>query len=357
MSALETNEPQVSRRGLVQRLRWPAMIGVVLLAAAIALFVYLTGGRYESTDDAQIGGARVSIAASVPGRVVEIDVRDNQFVRAGQVLFRLDAGPLDKALDEAQASVAASRLQVEQMKATYRQRLADVNTAQASLDYLETDARRQAALVAAGTATAAQSDQAASQVEQARQKLEAAKQAAAAALAGLGGRADVADDDHPLVRQATARANAAELNKTYTEIIAPMDGIVTRVDQLQVGDYIATGTPVFALVSKELWIDANFKENQLEYMRAGQSAKIKLDAYPDLRFDARVQAITPGTGSSFSLLPAENATGNWVKVTQRVPVRVVFDHTPEVPLEPGLSATITVDTTHHRRLFGSEPDQ
>ena len=193
------------------------------------------------------------------------------------------------------------------------------------------------------------------QVDQARQKLDAARQAAAGALAGLGGNPNVAPDQHPLVRQASARAAMAGLNQTYLSVIAPQDGIVTKVDQLQVGDYITTGTPVFSLVSSRLWIDANFKENQLEYMRAGQSATIKLDAYPDTSFDAVVQAISPGTGSSFSLLPAENATGNWVKVTQRVPVRIVFRRYPDVPLEPGLSATIKVDTTHHRRLFGSEP--
>ncbi len=341
----------------MQRLRWPVMIGVVELALLIGLFAYLTGGRYETTDDAQVGGARVSISSSVSGRVVEIDVRENQFVHAGQVLFRLDAQPFQTAYDQAAASLAASRMQVDQLKATYRQRQADVRTAEASLDYLVTDAHRQAALVAAGTATAAQVDQARSQVDQGRQRLAAAREAAAAALAALGGKADIAPDDHPLVRQAAAVVANAALNQSYTDIVAPEDGIVTKVDQLQVGDYITTATPVFALVARRLWIDANFKENQLEYMRAGQTAKVKLDAYPDQRFEAKVEALTPGTGSSFSLLPAENATGNWVKVTQRVPVRIVFARDPGVPLAPGLSASVTVDTRHHRDLFGWEPIQ
>jgi membrane fusion protein (multidrug efflux system) len=338
----------------MQRLRWPVMIGVVVLALVIGLVVYLAGGRYESTDDAQIAGARVAISSSVSGRVVEIDVRDNQQVRAGQVLFRLDPQPLQTVFDEAQASVAAGRLQVEQLKATYRQRQADVKTAEASLAYLLTDAHRQTALVGAGTATQAQADQASSQVDQARQRLAAAQDAAAAALAGLGGDPDISPDSHPLVRQAQARLASAALNQSYLTIIAPQDGVVTKVDQLQVGSYINTAAPVFSLVSNRLWIDANFKENQLEYMRAGQAAKVKLDAYPDQRFEAKVEALTPGTGSSFSLLPAENATGNWVKVTQRVPVRIVFTRDPGVPLSPGLSATVTVDTNHHRRLFGSE---
>ena len=132
---------------------------------------------------------------------------------------------------------------------------------------------------------------------------------------------------------------------------------MTKVDQLQVGDYINAGAPVFSLVSTHVWIEAEFKENQLEYMRAGQHAKVKIDAYPDTRFDATVQAISPGTGSSFSLLPPENATGNWVKVTQRVPVRLEFTPRPDVPLESGLSANVTVDTTHHRTLFGGNHPQ
>ena len=157
--------------------------------------------------------------------------------------------------------------------------------------------------------------------------------------------------------QALAQSARAVLNQSYLVIIAPQDGVVTKVDQLQVGDFVTAAAPVFSLVSNRLWVDANFKENQLEYMRSGQPASIKLDAYPDTRFEATVEAISPGTGSSFSLLPAENATGNWVKVTQRVPVRIVFTHPPEVPLEPGLSASVSVDTSHHRHLFGSEPAQ
>lgn len=353
MSSLEANEPTTRRRGWLQRLRWPLMIGVVVLACLVGLYVYLTGGRYQSTDDAQVGGARVSIAPSISGRVVELDVRDNQLVKAGQLLFRLDPRPFQTAYDQAAANLASARLQVDQLKANYRQREADVKDAQAAVAYAQIDARRQAALVTAGTATAAQLDQAQSQLDQARQRLDAAKQAAAAALAALGGNADVAPDQHPLVQQAQAQVARARLDQSYVDVVAPQEGIVTKVDQLQVGDYINTGAPVFSLVSDRLWIDANFKENQLEYMRAGEPAKVRLDAYPDRRFDAVVQAITPGTGSSFSLLPAENATGNWVKVTQRVPVRIVFTRTPDVPMPPGLSATVTVDTGHKRHLFGA----
>jgi membrane fusion protein (multidrug efflux system) len=357
MSLPEASETPARRQGWMRRLRWPIMIGVVVLALVIGLVVYLGGGRYEATDDAQVGGARVSISSSVSGRVVEIDVKDNQFVHKGDVLFRLDPEPGQTMIAESQANVAAVRLQVNELKATYQQRLADVKAAQADLSYLQTDAHRQATLVTAGTGTGAMVDQANSRVAAAQQKLSASRQAASAALASLGGEANVAPENHPLVKQAQAQAARATLNQSYLTVIAPQDGVVTKVDQLQVGSYINLSTPVFTLVSSRLWIDANFKENQLEYMRAGQSARIKLDAFPDVKFKAHVEAISPGTGSSFSLLPAENATGNWVKVTQRVPVRVTFDNKPDMPLAPGLSATVTVDTTHKRHLFGSEPDR
>jgi len=342
-------------RRRIQRLRWPIMIGVVALALLIGLFVYLSGGRYESTDDASVQGARVSIAASISGRVVDIEVRENQQVKAGQVLFRIDGRPYQTASEQANAALANARLQVEEMKATYAQREADVKAAQDELTYLTGESERQKALVAAGTSTGAQAASAASQVDQARQKLASAQQLAAAALAALGGNADIAVDSHPTVRQAAAQVAAAGLNQSYIDVVAPQDGVVTKVDQLQVGDYINAGAPVFSLISSHIWLEAEFKENQLEYMRAGQHAKVKIDAYPDVRFDAVVQAISPGTGSSFSLLPAENATGNWVKVTQRVPVILEFSPRPDVPLEAGLSASVTVDTTHHRHLFSASP--
>jgi membrane fusion protein (multidrug efflux system) len=339
----------------MQRLRWPIMLGVVLLALLIGLFVYLTGGRYETTDDSSIQSARVSIAASISGRVVDVEVRDNQQVKAGQVLFRIDGRPYQTAFVQASAALANARMQVEGLKAAYQQHEAEVKAAQVDLTYLTGEAARQKALVAAGVSTQAQSANAASQADQARQRLASEQQQAAAALAALGGDANIDVDAHPTVRQAAAAVAVAGLNQSYIDVVAPQDGVVTKVDQLQVGDYITAGAPVFSLVSNAIWIEAEFKENQLEYMRPGQTAKVKIDAYPDVRFDAKVGAISPGTGSSFSLLPPENATGNWVKVTQRVPVRLEFAPRPDVPLEAGLSASVTVDTTHHRHLFGGSP--
>jgi membrane fusion protein (multidrug efflux system) len=355
---LETEPPATPiwrDRRRIQRLRWPIMIGVVALAIVIGLYVYLSGGRYETTDDAAVKGARVSVAASISGRVVDIQVRDNQLVKAGQVLFSLDGRPYQTAYLQASAALASARLQVEELKANYAQRQAEVKAAQDDLAYLSGEADRQKALLAAGTGTGAQAANAASQADQARQRLASAREQANAALAALGGNPNIAPDAHPIVRQAAAQVAAAGLNQSYIAVVAPQDGVVTKVDQLQVGDYINAGAPVFSLVSNHIWLQAEFKENQLEYMRPGQHAKIKIDAYPDVKFDAVIEDVSPGTGSSFSLLPAENATGNWVKVTQRVPVNLEFTPRPDVPLEDGLSASVTVDTTHHRHLFGGSP--
>ncbi|MDR3507251.1 MAG: HlyD family secretion protein, partial [Caulobacteraceae bacterium] len=353
---LPPSEPApVARRptGRLRRLRWPIMVGAVVLVAAAGLYVYLTGGRYESTDDAQIQSARVSVSGSISGRVVSVRVREGQFVKAGEVLYQLDARPFEAAYDEATANLEANRLQVEGLKAAYRQHEADLKSAEDNLTYLRAEAKRQKALVSAGTATEVQAAQLANQAEQASHTVDAQREALANALAALGGKPDIPVDQHPLVLQSKARLTSASLNKGYVDVVAQQDGIVTKVDQLQAGNYVNASTPVFSLVAPRGWIEANFKENQLEYMRAGQAATIKVDAYPDRIFKARLVSISPGTGSSFSLLPPENATGNWVKVTQRVPVRLEFDGDPGAPMPAGLSVSVKVDTTHHRHLFGS----
>jgi membrane fusion protein (multidrug efflux system) len=339
-------------RGWLRRLRWPLMIGAVLIVLVVGFIVYLTGGRYQSTDDAQVVGARVQVSSTLSGRVVTIAVHEGQLVRTGQLLFQLDGRPYETATAEAQANLANARLQIEALKASYRQQQANLKTAQDSAAYLAGEAVRARALVAAGTETAAQAAQAVDQADRARSQVASAQAQLANALAPLGGDPNLAADDAPTVRVAAARVANANLNQGYINIVASQDGVVTKVDQLQVGDYINASQPVFSLVSNRFWVEANFKENQLEYVRVGQTASLKLDAYPHQLFQMRVSSISPGTGSSFSLLPAENATGNWVKVTQRVPVRLDFVRMPDVALASGLSANVKIDTQHVRHLFG-----
>jgi membrane fusion protein (multidrug efflux system) len=341
------------RRSWRQRLRLPLMLAGPIAVAAVAGYFYVVGGRYVSTDDAYVQAARVSISTNVPGRVVEVDVHDNQAVAKGDVLFRLDDRPYRIAVEEARAELANARLQIEAQKASYRQKLADLRSAQDTLAYHQHEFDRQKRLLSSGVSSQAQYDQAAHAAENARQQVASTQQQIASALASLGGEPDIQADRHPTVQHAQAQLDRANLNLSYTVITAPEDGIVTKVEQLQAGDYINAAAPVFSLVaSHDLWVEANFKETDLTHMRPGQTATVDIDTYPDKTFTARVMSVSPSTGSMFSVLPAENATGNWVKVVQRLPVRLeIEDPDPSMPLHAGMSATVEVDTRHQRHVL------
>ena len=340
---------------LARRLRYPLLIGVPILVIIAAFFVYLSGGRYQSTDDAYIQSARVDVSANVAGRVIDLPVHENQRVKAGDVLFRLDPAPIDTAAAQAAADLANAKQNLTGAGATYQQRTVELQAAQVTLAYQDKELVRQKALTASGVGSQAQLDAQVQAVAVAKANVAAAQQAQANALATLGGKVDGPVADNPAVRTAQAALDRARLNQSYTVIRAPQDGTVTKVEQLQVGDYINAAQPVFSLVAPRVWVEANFKEDQLTYMRPGQPATFKVDAYPGTVFHGRVQSLSPGTGSSFSLLPPENATGNWVKVVQRLPVRVAIDNPPEdLPLHAGLSVTVKVDTAHRRHLFAGK---
>lgn len=342
------------------RLRLPLMIAGPLVLLALAVYFYLVGGRHQQTEDAYVQAARVAISSNVAGRVVALAVHDNQPVRRGDALYRLDDASFRIAVSAAEARLAASRLEIEALKANYRQRQSEVASARQAQAFQQNEAERQQRLFAASIASQSAVDRATHALEAAGGTLAAARQQAGAVLAQLGGMADIASEDHPAVRQAQAALDAARLDLSYATITAPADGVVTRVENLQVGNFVAAHTPVFALVATgQVWVEANFKEDQLTHMRPGQEAIVTIDSYPGRRFHGRVASLSPGTGSQFSLLPPENATGNWVKVVQRVPVRIeLTDADPEVALHAGLSAHVDVDTRWQRRLFraaGIEP--
>jgi membrane fusion protein (multidrug efflux system) len=336
--------------GLARRLRWPLMIGGPALILAIVAWFVITGSRYQSTDDAYVQAPRTPVSASVNGRVVEVDVKENQHVQAGQLLFKLDPQPFATAVEQAEAELAAARLQVASQRAAYGQQLANARAARATVDFSAREAARQKSLFDAGVASRDTYDQSVHAADQARAMGSAADQAAAAALANLGGSVSGPVDAHPTVMQAKAALDRAKLNLSYTVVLAPAAGVVTKVDQLPVGTYVNASQPLFWLVSGQRWIEANFKENQLARIRIGQQAEIRIDAYPGKVFTAHVASFSPGTGSSFSILPAQNATGNWVKVVQRLPVQLAFDQAPpEMAENAGLSARVKVDTGAKRQ--------
>jgi membrane fusion protein, multidrug efflux system len=343
-------------RRLRERLRLPLMIGAPVIGGAVALYFYLASVGYESTDDAYLRAAQVSISPNVSGRVTEVGVHDNQPVHQGETLIRLDERPYRIAVEDARARVANARLQIESLKAIYWQRMADLRSAQSTLEYQKREYERQTHLLASGISPQSLVERTLDARNQAQQNVISDQQQINATLASLGGDPNIPADRHPTVQEAQAALDRALLNLSYTTIAAPIDGIVTRVEELQAGDYINAATPAFVLVStRDVWIEANFKEVQLTHMRPGQSATVHIDAYPGRLIRAKVVSISPGTGSQFSLLPPENATGNWVKVVQRLPVRLRLEDS--VPVQSGLSALVTVDTEHRHGLFGSAGTQ
>jgi membrane fusion protein (multidrug efflux system) len=353
------------RRPLRQRLRLPLMLLGPAVVAIGALWWYVTSGRYVETDDAYIQSARTMISADIAGRVMAVEVHDNQRVTKGQVLYRLDPASYQASVNDAQAQLGIARLQVQALKATYQQKLAENKSAQETLDYSQREYDRQKKLLGSGVSSQQQFDQASNGLEVARQRVAATQQDIANVLAQLGGNPDIPINDHPMVQRVQAVLDGRQIDLKDTVIRAPDDGTVTKVDQLQIGDYITAATPVFSLMSDRKWVEANFKETELTHMRPGQDATVEIDTYPGVEFHAKVASLSPGTGLTFSLLPPENATGNWVKVVQRLPVRLTLDDVgPDTPLHAGLSVTVNVDTKHRRpwlvmleqgydRLFGT----
>jgi membrane fusion protein, multidrug efflux system len=349
-----SSAPPKSRR---RRLRGPLLIAAPIVALFVILFLYLHGGRYQTTDNAYFQSGLGAVAANVSGQVVSVEVHDNQHVKAGQALFRIDPAPFQAAVDEAEAALADARTQVSALQANYAQGQAEQKSAQDQLAYAQREAARQKALLAEGISSQAQYDQAQLAAQTAAQGIETSRQKNASVAATLSGRVSGPVDAQPAVKKAQAALDRAQLNLSYTVVRARQDGIVTKVDQLQVGDYVSAAKPVFTLAGTRIWVEANFKESQLDHMRIGQPATIAVDAFPDLKLTGHVSSFSPGTGNSFALLPPENATGNWVKVVQRLPVELDIDNPPaDVPLHAGLSVEVSVDTGHRRHLFGAATD-
>jgi membrane fusion protein (multidrug efflux system) len=335
-------------RSLRQRLRLPLMLAGPIVVLIGASWWYLTTGRYVTTDDAYVQAARTMVSSDVPGRVVAVAVHDNERVAKGQLLFQIDDRPYRIAVEEAKAMLAAARLQVDAMKATYALKLADAKSAEDTMAYQEREFDRQRQLAASGVASRQTFDQTQNAMLVARQKVASTQSDATNILAQLGGNADLPIDQHPSVQRAQAALDKAELDLSYTMVKAAEPGIVTKVDQLQIGSYVTASTPVFSMISKRVWIEANFKETELTHMHPGQTATVEIDTYPDSAFKATVESLSPGTGLTFSLLPPENATGNWVKVVQRLPVRLALEDPKDKLLHAGLSATVEVDTQYRR---------
>jgi membrane fusion protein (multidrug efflux system) len=324
-------------------LRLILMLSVPLILLLVGGYFYLTSGRYVSTDNAYVQQDMVSVAPEIQGIVSEVFVHENQQVRRGQLLFRIDPRPFRIALANADAQIAAAEVQVNQLEARSAGTGADISGAQDNLAYQQREFARIQELMRQGWITRTRYDEVQHDLEEARERLANARSAAVTAQSALRGGGDA---DQPALQAARVAREQALLNLSRTEVRAPADGTVSQTDRLQVGNAVVTGVPVVTIVrSATTYVEANYKETDLANMYVGQPAEITIDAYPGLTLHGRVASIGAGTGSQFSVLPAQNASGNWVKVRQRVPVRISIDSNPSGrPLLAGLSADVSVDT-------------
>lgn len=332
--------------------RLALLVGVPLLVAAGAILFWLQGGRFEETENAYVKAHIVAISADVSGRVVEVLVKDNQAVAAGALLFRIDPAPFELAVARAEARMAVVRTEVEGQRGEYRVARAEAAEAESRIGFLERQLERQEKLRAKGMGLESSFDEARHNLDAARKRLEAAREKASRALASLGGDPAIRADAHPSFLAARAARDSGRDELARVRIAAPAAGIVSNM-RLQPGERVERGVPVFSLIEdRPVWVEANFKETQLTHMREGQEVAVVADAYPDAKWRGRVSTIAPATKAEFSLLPAQNSSGNWVKVVQRVPVLIALDPTPpgQAPLRAGLTVTARVDTGHVRSL-------
>jgi membrane fusion protein (multidrug efflux system) len=333
--------------------RWLRRVLFFLLPFALigGLYRYITGGQVMSAGDAYVEADKVGISTDVSGIVKEVDVAENQHVEAGQVLYRLDDLPFRLALERAEAQVGMVGDALNALKANYRGMQAQIKQAQYDVDYYATESHRQQDLLNAHVASQSTFDTARRNLQNAQQKLASLNQQLAAIAANLDSDPDGPVERNPRFLDAMAQRGEVARQLTHTIVNAPFAGIVTDVNSIAPGKYLAASATAFHLVATDhVWVEANPKETELTYVRPGQPVTIMVDSYPDAQWDGTVQSISPAAAQEFSLLPAQNTSGNWVKVVQRIPIRVRVDTSDEYqpPLRTGMSVEVDVDTGHAR---------
>lgn len=344
-----TDAPPPSFRR-AQGLRLLLMIGLPLVVLGAGAWLWLSGGGEVGTDNAYVKAPIVAVAPEVSGRVISVAVAENAAVEAGQELLRVDPAPFRIAVDRAEAALDAARTDIRELQASYAEKQAELVLARTTLDFARKELARQEKLATSQVVSQSRLDDARQEATEATQKIAILDQDLARIAARLGGTPPRPVDGHPAVRQAQAALDAARLDLARTVVTAPIAGIAGHLPEQ--GDTVAAGSPALSLVgSRDVWVEANFKETDLTWMRPGQPVTVTIDTYPGREFHGRVHSIARATGAEFSVLPPQNASGNWVKVVQRVPVRIdlaVDADTP--PLRAGMSAEVEVATGHEDPL-------
>jgi len=335
------------RRNTVLWILGPALVIIV------GAWMYVTSGRYVSTDNAYVQADRATIAPQVAGRVVEVDVRENQAVKKGDVLFRIDPQPLEIAVARAQAQMEGISSLLDAARAGFRSAQANVRSADEALRVNDAQYKRMQELRRKGLVAQKDVDDAANNLADARGKRDSDVAGVAKAQSLLGGLPETPDEELSGYKLAKAQLAAAQLDLDHATVRAPIDGTIGK-QNLQPGDFLAPGQAAMPLVAtRGLWIDANFKETDLTNVRVGQPVSIEVDTYPGKSWKGRVASISPASGSEFSVLPAQNATGNWVKIVQRISVRIAVDDDSAGPvLRAGMSAVVKIDTGAQNSLLG-----
>lgn len=349
---VQTPEPArpARKRNVARTLAWVLGPAIVL---GIAGWLYITSGRFASTDNAYVQADRVSIAPQVGGRVIAVEVRENQPVHKGDVLFRIDPEPLEIAAARMQAQVDSVKSLLDAARSGYRSAAADVRSSAADLKYKEQQFARMKELRTRGLVAQQALDDAANNLASARAKVDSNEAALSKAQNLLGGLPDTPDQDLSGYKLALAQLAQAKLDLQHAVVRAPMDGVIGKTT-LQPGDFLGIGQAAMPLIANTLWVDANFKETDLTHVRVGQPATIEVDTFPGKKWQARVDSISPASGAEFSVLPAQNATGNWVKIVQRIPVRLAIEEPNHdgMILRAGMSAAVEIDTGKQNSILG-----
>ena len=355
-------EPRRRLMAGMRRYRRTLLLVVLPLVALIAgLTFYLNGGRYVTTDDAYVGAQKVLITPDISGKIINVAVKEGQQVAAGDTLFQIDPVPFQLAVAQARAKLADAKTSHDNLVANVQLYGQTIELVNAGIGLKQRDVERKTALAKNNFGSQLDLDNSATALVTAQAQLQLVKQQQSTALNQLLGNPELPLDQFPAYMQAKAALDDAQRNLDLTTVRAPMAGVATQVDQIQLGRFIAAGSPVFSIIdTSKPWVDANPKESDFTYVAVGQPVTIDVDAFPDHVFKGTVGSLSPGTGAQFAILPPQNATGNFVKVVQRVPVRIYFDSNDKYvqKLKAGMSAYTSIDTGHHRSLaalFGFAP--